>query len=61
MRSAIEAISEAQMEFEDAGGYSVDEKISKILKGLGFKEADWDRACSDFSGGWQVLDCFYGP
>jgi len=32
----------------------VDEKISKILNGLGFKEADWQRLCSDFSGGWQV-------
>jgi len=54
LNAAIEAITEAQTEFENCGGYNVDEKISKILNGLGFKEADWGRSCSDFSGGWQM-------
>ncbi|MEM9080694.1 MAG: ABC-F family ATP-binding cassette domain-containing protein [Verrucomicrobiota bacterium] len=29
-------------------------KIQSVLKGLGFKEEDLDRDCSEFSGGWQM-------
>ena len=46
--------SDAQADFEAAGGYTVEERVSKVLKGLGFKEDDFDRLCSDFSGGWQM-------
>jgi len=46
--------SDAQAEFEAAGGYSAQERVSKVLKGLGFTEADFGRMCSDFSGGWQM-------
>mmetsp|Transcript_15623 Transcript_15623/g.21594 ORF Transcript_15623/g.21594 Transcript_15623/m.21594 type:complete len:684 (-) Transcript_15623:306-2357(-) len=51
---AITAITDTQMEFEAAGGYNVEEKVSRILNGLGFKEPDYERLCSDFSGGWQM-------
>jgi ATPase subunit of ABC transporter with duplicated ATPase domains len=51
---ATEELGEATEEFEAAGGYTVDEKISRVLRGLGFQESDFGRPCSDFSGGWQM-------
>ena len=45
---------EASVEFEAAGGYTVEQKIGGVLKGLGFLEEDYDRVCSEFSGGWQM-------
>jgi len=54
LNDAVEALAAAQEEFENAGGYVVEEKIAKVLKGLGFKDEDWARSCADFSGGWQM-------
>ena len=51
---ALTALEEASIEFEAAGGYTVEQKISNVLKGLGFNEEDYDRLCSEFSGGWQM-------
>ena len=47
--------------FEAAGGYDADKRIANVLTGLGFKQEDWNKSCSEFSGGWQVqhLDCLY--
>ena len=36
------------------GGYDISVKISKILKGLGFKESDFNKHTSEFSGGWRM-------
>jgi ABC transporter len=36
-------LEEASVEFEAAGGYTVEQKISNVLKGLGFIEEDYDR------------------
>jgi ATP-binding cassette subfamily F protein 3 len=47
-------LEEASVEFEAAGGYTVEQKISNVLKGLGFIEEDYDRMCAEFSGGWQM-------
>lgn len=47
-------LEQASTEFEAAGGYTVEQKIAYVLKGLGFIEEDYDRYCSDFSGGWQM-------
>ena len=33
---------------------SVDARVDKILKGLGFSEADHERKSGEFSGGWQM-------
>ena len=51
---ALTALEEATIEFEAAGGYTVNQKISSVLKGLGFLESDYDRLCAEFSGGWQM-------
>lgn len=52
--AALIALEESQIEFEAAGGYTVDQKIANVLKGLGFLEEDYDRLCAEFSGGWQM-------
>ncbi len=51
---ALIELEEAAIEFENAGGYTVEQKIANVLKGLGFVEEDNDRYCSEFSGGWQM-------
>lgn len=54
LEKCAEDYSYAQAEFEAAGGYTVDEKVAKVLKGLGFEEAEFEQPCSSFSGGWQM-------
>jgi ATP-binding cassette, subfamily F, member 3 len=40
--------------FEHAGGYGIEAEARAVLTGLGFKEADLDRATEEFSGGWLM-------
>ncbi len=35
-------------------GAKVDAETGKVLKGMGFKESDFDRGIGTFSGGWQM-------
>lgn len=51
---ALTALELSTTEFELAGGYTIEQKISNVLRGLGFVEEDYDRLCSEFSGGWQM-------
>jgi ATP-binding cassette, subfamily F, member 3 len=46
--------SELQEEFRRLEGYSIDLKINTVLRGLGFSDADLDKPCETFSGGWQM-------
>ena len=43
-----------QDRFEHLGGYELESNARKILSGLGFKVTDFERPCSEFSGGWQM-------
>lgn len=47
-------LADIETHFGMIGGYESDEKTIKILKGLGFTDADMDRKLSEFSGGWQM-------
>lgn len=47
-------LADIETHFGMMGGYESDEKTIKILKGLGFSDADMDRKLSEFSGGWQM-------
>jgi ATP-binding cassette subfamily F protein 3 len=47
-------LADAQSRFEDVGGWTQDQDVDLVLKGLGFQPSDSDRFCSDFSGGWQM-------
>jgi ATP-binding cassette subfamily F protein 3 len=46
--------SELQEEFRRREGYSIDLKITTVLRGLGFSAEDMDRPSETFSGGWQM-------
>jgi ATP-binding cassette, subfamily F, member 3 len=46
--------SDLQEEFRRLEGYSIDLKITTVLRGLGFSPADLDRPSETFSGGWQM-------
>ena len=45
---------QVQDRFEHLGGYELESNARKILSGLGFKVTDFERLCSEFSGGWQM-------
>ena len=51
---ALQCLADASEEFEAAGGFTVDERVSRVLGGLGFTESDQSRPVSGFSGGWQM-------
>ena len=42
----------AQDQFNLLNGYQLEPKAKKILAGLGYKEADFNRTAREFSGGW---------
>jgi len=50
----LNALDDANKEFERVGGYSMESKVENILRGLGFRDGDSQRLCSEFSGGWQM-------
>ncbi|EOD08222.1 hypothetical protein EMIHUDRAFT_453200 [Emiliania huxleyi CCMP1516] len=50
----LETLERAMGEFEAAGGYTVEGRVARVLKGLGFTEEEFERPCSSFSGGWQM-------
>ena len=47
-------LSKAQSRFEDIGGWTQDQDVDQVLKGLGFQPLDSNRPVADFSGGWQM-------
>jgi ATP-binding cassette subfamily F protein 3 len=46
--------SELQENFRRLEGYSIDLKITTVLRGLGFTPEDFDKPSETFSGGWQM-------
>ncbi len=46
--------SELQENFRRSEGYSIDLKITTVLRGLGFSPEDFDKPSETFSGGWQM-------
>jgi ATP-binding cassette subfamily F protein 3 len=46
--------SELQENFRRLEGYSIDLKITSVLRGLGFSPDDFDKPSETFSGGWQM-------
>ena len=47
-------LSELTEAFHLLGGNNINEETEKILTGLGFLPADFNRKCRDFSGGWRM-------
>lgn len=52
--SLLDEYGRVQDRFEHLGGYELESNAKKILSGLGFHPEDFDRPCSEFSGGWQM-------
>ena len=50
----LERLGKLDMELEAAGGADREHEAKAILSGLGFKEADFLRPMSEFSGGWVM-------
>ncbi|DBB07409.1 TPA: hypothetical protein ACH3X3_008894 [Trebouxia sp. C0006] len=53
-KGADDGLQAAMDKFEAAGGYDADKRIANVLTGLGFKQEEWNKSCSEFSGGWQM-------
>ena len=52
--SELERYAELQQLFEQRGGYRMESEVGRVLHGLGFSAADFDKPCETFSGGWQM-------
>jgi len=52
--TVLQRYGELQEQFRHQGGYTMEAEIGAVLKGLGFAQADWQRDCGEFSGGWQM-------
>ena len=50
----INELNEADERFRLLGGHSIKSSVSQVLLGLGFKNSDFDRLTSEFSGGWRM-------
>ena len=51
---ALERIGEIELLLEHHDLSKVRPKVESILRGLGFKDRDFERDCGEFSGGWQM-------
>jgi ATP-binding cassette subfamily F protein 3 len=47
-------IAEIQTRLADIGAHAAPARAASILAGLGFSEADQQRSCAEFSGGWRM-------
>lgn len=52
----LEALEKATSRFEAIEGYKQEQKVSAVLKGLGF--TNFDKKCDELSGGWQMRVAF---
>ena len=50
----IQEMTNTQERFHLLGGEQLEEKLEKVLFGLGFKSNELDRPLSTFSGGWRM-------
>ena len=46
--------AELQERFRIADGYQLEQKVSTVLRGLGFEIGDFDKSTDQLSGGWQM-------
>jgi len=50
----LHRMTELMDQFRLRGGYELDARIGRVLKGLGFNESEREKPVESFSGGWQM-------
>ncbi len=50
----LHEIGDLELKLDSADPARMKPRIESVLKGLGFREKDFTRDCSEFSGGWQM-------
>ncbi len=50
----ITRLNDLNDRFALLGGHAIEEDTTRVLKGLGFVEEDFNRTMNEFSGGWQM-------
>ncbi|MCX5854481.1 MAG: ABC-F family ATP-binding cassette domain-containing protein [Deltaproteobacteria bacterium] len=50
----MKAYEASAARFQSVEGYRFEAKAGQILGGFGFREKDFSRNCTDFSGGWKM-------
>ncbi len=50
----LKAYEATTARFQTAEGYRFDAKAKQILNGFGFREKDFSKNCTEFSGGWKM-------
>ena len=50
----LDRYAQLQEEFLQRGGFTMEADVARVLRGLGFSEADREKPCEHFSGGWQM-------
>lgn len=50
----LDLYAHLQHQLEVISGAKVDAETSRVLKGMGFKESDFEKSIGTFSGGWQM-------
>jgi ATP-binding cassette, subfamily F, member 3 len=53
-RKSLVAYEEATAAFQAKDGYAFEARAKQMLKGFGFKEDDFLKLCTEFSGGWKM-------
>jgi ATP-binding cassette subfamily F protein 3 len=50
----LEKYGEIEEKINKIDGYNIENRIEKILNGLGFSHTDWHKPTETFSGGWEM-------
>ena len=50
----LEEMGALQTAFEDVHGYELESRAQTILRGMGFRDSDFERPIAELSGGWRM-------
>ncbi len=53
-RALLREMAELQTAFETSDGYEIESRAETVLRGMGFKDKDFDRPIVELSGGWRM-------
>lgn len=53
-QETLQNYERAVVRFQGMDGYAFEAKAKQILGGFGFREGDFGKNCTDFSGGWKM-------